>query len=55
MTREEKELLEEVFRFYRANLESEQYRAEMETGKSFPIYDKKIEQAKALQKKILGA
>lgn len=52
LSKDEKDLLEEIFRKTIADLQSEQYRAERETGKKFPFYDEKIEQIKNLCRKI---
>ena len=53
ITRKDKKLLEEVFRKHVADLESEKYRAEMESSKHFPFYDKKIEAVKELYDKLV--
>ena len=50
--KEQEELLEKIFREYIASLESEKYRAEMESGKVFPFYDKEIEKARIKNKKF---
>ena len=54
LTKDEKDLLEEVFRRAIAGLQGEQYRAEKESGKKFPAYDNTIEQIRNLYSKVKG-
>lgn len=53
LTKDEKDLLEEVLRKSIADLQSEQYRAERDSGKKFPFYDEKIKQIKNLYRKLV--
>lgn len=54
LTKQEKKLLEEVFRKHIAVMQGEQYRAEKELKKSFPAYNTSIQEVRNLYKKLTG-
>lgn len=54
LTKEEKKLLEEVFRKHIADMQGEQYRTEKEFKKHLPAYDTYIQKVRNLYKKLTG-